>query len=65
VQDVGWTLSVSDDGVGTPEMLIDAKPGLGKSIVDALASQLHATVEIEGGYPGTIVSITQTIFPSS
>lgn len=65
VQDVGWTLSVSDDGVGTPEMLVDAKPGLGKSIVDALASQLHATVEIEGGYPGTIVSITHTKFPSS
>lgn len=65
MQDLGWTLSVSDDGVGTPEKLVDAKPGLGTSIVQALASQLHATVEIEGGYPGTIISITHTKFQPS
>jgi two-component sensor histidine kinase len=65
IHDVGWTLSVSDNGIGTPETLVDAKPGLGTSIVEALASQLHATVEIEGGYPGTIVSVTHTKSPSS
>jgi two-component sensor histidine kinase len=55
-----WKLSVSDDGVGTPQSLADAKPGLGTSIVEALASQLDATVETEGGDPGTTVSIVHT-----
>jgi hypothetical protein len=39
-------------------MLAKAKPGLGTSIVEALANQLGATVGIEGGYPGTTVSVT-------
>jgi two-component sensor histidine kinase len=52
-----WTLSVSDDGVGTPETMASAKPGLGSSIVEALANQLDAIVETAGGDPGTIVSI--------
>lgn len=55
-----WTLSVSDNGVGTPETLADASPGLGTSIVEALAHQLGAAVEIDGGYPGTTVSVTHT-----
>lgn len=55
-----WTLSVSDDGVGTPEALAAARPGLGTSIVEALANQLDATVETEGGYPGTTVSVSHT-----
>jgi two-component sensor histidine kinase len=59
-QEADWTLSVSDNGVGTPESLADAKPGLGTSIVEALANQLHATVETDGGYPGTTVSVTHT-----
>ncbi|ARR52390.1 histidine kinase [Rhizorhabdus wittichii DC-6] len=53
-----WTLSVSDDGVGTPETLAAAKPGLGTSIVEALARQLDATVAIEDCSPGTTVSVT-------
>jgi two-component sensor histidine kinase len=52
-----WKLSVSDDGVGTPEKMADAKPGLGTGIVEALANQLDATVETEAGHPGTIVSV--------
>jgi two-component sensor histidine kinase len=52
-----WKLSVSDDGVGTPEKMADAKPGLGTSIVEALANQLDATVETKSGHPGTIVSV--------
>ncbi|WP_213980921.1 PAS domain-containing sensor histidine kinase [Sphingomonas sp. dw_22] len=55
-----WKLSVSDDGVGTPETLAVAKPGLGTSIVAALANQLDATVGTEGGHPGTAVSIVHT-----
>lgn len=58
--DANWTLSVSDDGVGTAETLADAKPGLGTSIVEALANQLQATVEIDGGYPGTTVSVCRS-----
>jgi len=52
-----WKLSVSDDGVGTTAKLADAKPGLGTSIVAALANQLDATVTTENGEPGTKVSI--------
>ncbi|MCI4591472.1 ATP-binding protein [Sphingobium sp. BYY-5] len=55
-----WKLSISDDGVGTPKSLADAKPGLGTSIVEALANQMDATVETQGGHPGTIVSIVHT-----
>ena len=57
-QGADWALLVSDNGVGTPETLADARAGLGTSIVEALANQLGATVETEGGYPGTTVSIT-------
>ncbi|MFZ5707437.1 MAG: sensor histidine kinase [Pseudomonadota bacterium] len=53
-----WTLSVSDDGVGTPGTMAEAKPGLGSNIVEALARQLDATVETESGNPGLKVSIT-------
>jgi len=53
-----WTLSVSDDGIGTTESLANAKPGLGTSIVQALARQLDATVDTEAAQPGTMVSIT-------
>jgi two-component system, sensor histidine kinase PdtaS len=51
----GWTLTVSDDGVGiAPE---PTKLGLGTSIVEALARQLHATVRIMRGDPGTTIMI--------
>ncbi|CAN5374361.1 histidine kinase dimerization/phosphoacceptor domain -containing protein [soil metagenome] len=55
--DADWNLSVSDDGVGTSETLADAKPGLGTSIVEALADQLLATVDIKSTKPGLKVSI--------
>jgi two-component sensor histidine kinase len=60
-----WTLSVSDNGVGTPDALVAAKPGLGTSIVEALAKQLAASVRTEGGYSGTTVSITHTEVPAA
>ncbi len=52
-----WTLSVSDDGVGMPRGSQPAKAGLGTSIVEALAKQLHARVSVADANPGTVVSI--------
>jgi two-component sensor histidine kinase len=66
--DTEWTLSVSDNGVGTVASLAKAKPGLGSRIVEALAKQLDATVKTEAGRPGTTVSIThvaRSLNPSS
>lgn len=53
-----WELTVTDNGVGTPESIAKAKPGLGTGIVEALARQLEATVETTGADPGTKVSVT-------
>jgi two-component sensor histidine kinase len=52
----GWTLSVSDDGIGIPGGA-SAKPGLGTGIVEALSRQLGATVCISHAASGTKVSI--------
>jgi two-component sensor histidine kinase len=56
----GWQLTVADDGVGMPGDNAEAKSGLGTGIVNALATQLSATVEMADGNPGTIASITST-----
>jgi two-component sensor histidine kinase len=55
-----WTLSVGDDGAGMPDDLASATPGLGTSIVEALAKQLHARVHVAGARPGTVVSVIHT-----
>ena len=52
-----WTLSVTDDGAGMPDIQSDAIAGLGSSIVEALARQLRASVVVEPMKPGTRVSI--------
>lgn len=52
-----WILSVSDDGSGTIEALAQTKPGLGTSIVEALASQLGATVDAENADPGLRITV--------
>ena len=52
-----WTLSVSDDGVGMDATRIPAIGGLGTSIVNALAQQLRAHVQVTDNHPGTKVSI--------
>ena len=52
-----WTLSVSDNGVGMPADPAEAKPGLGTSIVEALARQLQAHVQVANAHPGAAVSI--------
>ncbi len=51
-----WTLSVIDNGIGMPANDA-AKPGLGTSIVEALAGQLEAEVRVSNAHPGTAVSV--------
>jgi two-component sensor histidine kinase len=58
----GWTLTVSDDGVGMGGKSTEARAGLGSSIVTALAAQLGATIVVSTARPatarpGTVVSI--------
>ena len=55
-----WTLSVGDDGVGMPKGPDGPTPGLGTSIVEALARQLEARVKVADAKPGTDVSIIHT-----
>jgi two-component sensor histidine kinase len=55
-----WTLSVSDNGIGMPKDAAAAKPGLGTSIVQALAAQLHGVIKVSDTNPGTVVSIAHT-----
>jgi two-component sensor histidine kinase len=52
-----WNLTVSDNGVGMHMHAGSAKPGLGTSIVEALANQLGASVEVVDAHPGTRVSV--------
>ncbi len=52
-----WVLCVRDDGVGMPPPGAAVRIGLGTSIVQALARQLNAEVEIVREHPGTKVSI--------
>ena len=56
-QGAAWSLSVDDDGVGMPKDAESAKPGLGTSIVEALAKQLDASVEVAAAKPGTVVTV--------
>ncbi len=51
-----WTLSVCDDGVGISRER-DHKPGLGTNIVEAVARQLGARIEVADRKPGTAVSV--------
>jgi len=53
-----WRLSVSDNGIGRPEGELDRTiPGLGTTIVEALAKQLDARTEIVTNTQGRTVSI--------
>jgi len=58
VQNAGWRLSVADNGSGPKEPGNESpRPGLGTSIVEALAHQLNATVQKTSGPQGTTVTI--------
>lgn len=60
VRGPNWSLSVKDDGVGMPANAAEIHTGLGTSIVQALAQQLEAVVEVTPARPGTMVSISHT-----
>jgi chemotaxis protein methyltransferase CheR len=55
----GWTLSIADNGVGkSNDGAGEVKSGLGTSIVQALAKELGARVDVVSDQNGTKVSIT-------
>lgn len=56
-EDTGWVLSVADDGVGQTKIVGGQHPGLGTSIIGALANQLHATIRNETSSNGLKVSL--------
>ena len=63
VADSDWKLTVSDNGVGKPDVRAgDGKSGLGTSLIQALAKQLDARVEIVTNSTGTAVSMARTTF---
>jgi len=55
-----WTLSVTDNGVGMVPKTVAAKPGLGTSIIEALAKQLRAAIKVDDADPGTAVFVAHT-----
>jgi two-component sensor histidine kinase len=60
-----WRLTVSDNGIGRPDGHSEkTNPGLGTTIIEALAKQLDARVEILMNPLGTTVSITHETFAS-
>lgn len=52
-----WTLRLSDNGIGMPAGHESSKAGLGTTIIEALATQLDATVFVASANPGTMVSV--------
>jgi PAS domain S-box-containing protein len=65
VAEKNWKLAVSDNGIGNAKASSEKKtPGLGTSIVEALAKHLDASVEISMTPKGTCVSITHGTFKS-
>ena len=56
-----WKLSVADNGIGAPGFA-QAKTGLGTSIINALAQQLDARVDVLSEAEGTTVSVTHATF---
>jgi two-component sensor histidine kinase len=61
--DSNWRLTVSDNGIGRPEGNSDkTNPGLGTTIIEALAKQLDARVDVLMDPHGTTVSIAHATF---
>ena len=57
----GFALTVTDNGIGIPANTAPAKPGLGTGIVEALATQLGATVERTDCAPGMKVAVVKAV----
>ncbi len=64
VSDPDWKLTISDNGIGkpAPNAADGVKPGLGTSLIQSLAKQLDAVVEIKSNSHGRAVSITHATF---
>jgi chemotaxis protein methyltransferase CheR len=63
VAGTNWKLSVVDNGIGAPVgVFAQAKSGLGTSIVNALAQQLEARVDVVSSPQGTSVLVTHATF---
>ena len=61
ITDAGWSLSVTDNGVGKTELnALPVKGGLGTNIVKALATQLGAEVTSESSNAGTTIALRAT-----
>lgn len=55
-----WKLTVQDNGQGMSESRMHNRKGLGSGIIDSLAKQLSAVVNIESSSKGTVVFITNS-----
>ena len=65
IADTDWRLVISDNGVGKSDPGTDrGRPGLGTSLIQALAKQLDARVDTVSNSQGTAVSITHATFKS-
>jgi len=54
----GWTLSVTDNGIGMPTAGTGGtRAGLGTSIIEALANRMQATIHVTDMAPGTRTEI--------
>ncbi len=63
VAEADWKLTISDNGIGKPDVKASqSKPGLGTSLIQALARQLDANVNIVSDSHGTEVSMTHATF---
>jgi chemotaxis protein methyltransferase CheR len=63
VAGTNWKLSVADNGIGAPVgVFAQAKTGLGSSIINALAEQLEARVDVTSSPQGTLVLVTHATF---
>ena len=63
VAEADWKLTISDNGIGKPDVKASqSKPGLGTSLIQALARQLDANVNIVSDSHGTAVSMTHATF---
>lgn len=60
----GWTMSVTDDGIGRAAAGDGAKIGLGTSVVEALARQLGAHVDMSDARPGARIAIVEGKAPT-
>ena len=64
ISGTNWNLTVSDNGVGKSDTDPSTEGGLGTTIVDALAQQLKAKVDITNSPGGLQVAITHATFAS-